>query len=53
MFEEDAMRKVRFTEAQIIGIVREGEAGAKVADICRRYSISHVPYHRWKTSSAA
>jgi putative transposase len=42
------MRKSRFTEEQIIAVVREGEAGAKVAEICRRHGISQVTYHRWK-----
>jgi putative transposase len=45
---EDEMRKARFTEEQIIGIVREGEAGAKVAELCRRHGISAVTYYRWK-----
>ncbi len=43
------MKKGRFTEEQIIGIVREGEAGAKVAELCRRHGISEVTYYRWKS----
>ncbi len=43
------MKKGRFTEEQIIGIVREGEAGAKVAELCPRHGISEVTYYRWKS----
>ena len=42
------MRKTRFSEEQIIGILKEGEAGRKIADVCRTHGISEQTYHRWK-----
>jgi putative transposase len=42
------MKRMRFTEEQIIGILREQEAGAKVADRARRYAISEATLYNWK-----
>lgn len=42
------MKKARFTEEQIIGIVREHEAGAATADICRRHGVSSATFYKWK-----
>jgi putative transposase len=41
--------KRRFTEAQIIGILKEAEAGMKVADVCRKHGISDATYYNWKS----
>jgi len=42
------MKRSRFSEEQIIGILREGEAGAKTADLCRRHAISAATFYNWK-----
>ena len=40
--------KNRFTEEQIIGVLKEAETGVKVAEICRKYGISDATYYNWK-----
>jgi putative transposase len=42
------MRRSRFSDEQIIAIVKEQEAGAKTADLCRRHGISDATFYKWK-----
>jgi len=46
------MKKSNFTEEQIIGVLKEIEAGAKVAETCRKVGIAEATYYKWKTRYA-
>ena len=43
------MKRSRFSEEQIIGVLREQEAGAATADICRKHGISPATFYQWKS----
>jgi putative transposase len=43
------MKRSKFTDEQILAIVKEGEAGRKVADLCRTHGITEQTYYRWKS----
>jgi putative transposase len=42
------MKKIKYTEEQIVGILKEVEAGITVVEICRKYGISDATYYNWK-----
>ena len=43
------MKRKRFSEEQIIGVLKEHEAGMKTADLCRRHGISEATFYTWKS----
>ena len=46
------MVRKKYTEEQIIAVLREGEAGAKIGELCRKYGISDATYYNWKRKYA-
>lgn len=43
------MKKSRYTESQIIGVLKEVDTGMKVEEVCRQYGISSATYYNWKS----
>ena len=43
------MKRSRFTETQIVSILKEGDAGSPVKEICRKHGISDATYYNWKS----
>ena len=43
------MKRARFSEDQIIGVLKEAEAGAKVSELCRQHGISDATFYTWRS----
>ncbi len=46
------MQRKKYSEEQIIQVLKEGEAGASVGDLCRKYGMSDASYYNWKAKYA-
>jgi putative transposase len=43
------MKRARFTETQIVAVLKEADSGVPVKDLCRKYGISDATYYNWKS----
>lgn len=43
------MKKSKFSESQIVGILKQAEAGVVVGELCRQHGISQASYYKWKS----
>ena len=43
------MKRIRFTEEQIIGILKEHQTGLTAAELCRKHGISDATFHKWRS----
>ena len=46
------MTRKRYTEEQIIGVLKEAEAGAKTGELCRKHGMSEATFYKWKAKYA-
>ena len=47
------MKRARFSEEQIIGVLKEAEAGAKISELCRQHGISDATFYTWRSKYGA
>lgn len=43
------MKRSKYSESQIVGILKEADAGLQVKEVCRKYGISDATYYKWKS----
>jgi putative transposase len=46
------VQRKRYTDEQIIAVLKEGEAGAKIVELCRKYGVSEATYYNWRAKYA-